>query len=124
MKPLGLSGSISLPRSVTPSGETDRAKKGFKGTATLRAQIEILIEYTQTNIKRQEKTQEPDLGFWGAEATAKRILDFAKHLAGGDRSKIPLLRDAVIQGFEKAAAILGGLPVFPRKPTGWYYGRV
>lgn len=46
-------------------------------------------------------------GEWGVDATANRILDFAKSLAGGDASKIETLRDAVNKGFAAAGKVWG-----------------
>lgn len=47
-------------------------------------------------------------GAYSVEAVATRILDMAKSLAGGDTSKIALLRDAVEKGFKAAGVELGG----------------
>lgn len=47
-------------------------------------------------------------GEWGVEATANRLLDFAKSLAGDDPSKIEELKEAVMQGFKAAEKLWGG----------------
>lgn len=47
-------------------------------------------------------------GYWSPEATAERILNFAKELAGGDPGKIEMLRKATEDGFKAAQAKLGG----------------
>ncbi len=47
-------------------------------------------------------------GEWGVNATATRILDFAKSLAGGDPAKIEELRDAVNKGFAAAGKAFNG----------------
>lgn len=49
-----------------------------------------------------------DGGEYSIDAVATRILDMAKALSGGDKSKIPLLRDAVIKGFEAAGMEFNG----------------
>lgn len=55
-------------------------------------------------------------GYYSAEATASRILDFAKALSGGDASKFKLLKDAVEKGFAEATDALGGeLPEISRQ---------
>lgn len=54
-------------------------------------------------------------GYWSAEKTAERILDFARSLAGDDKGKIGLLRDAVQKGFDEAERILGSLPDISRR---------
>lgn len=40
--------------------------------------------------------------YWSADATAQRIYDFARTLAGDDDSKLETLRDAVEKGFAQA----------------------
>ena len=42
--------------------------------------------------------------YWSAEATADRIYNFARTLAGGDSSKLETLRKAVDKGFAQAGA--------------------
>ena len=51
----------------------------------------------------------PD-GEYGIEAVSDRLVDFAKAISGGDRSKAEELRGAINQGFKEAERILGGLP--------------
>lgn len=53
---------------------------------------------------------------WGVAAVSSRIVDFAKSLAGGDKSKISVLRDAIEQGFKAAEEAFGGeLPEISKK---------
>ncbi|MGV8906232.1 MAG: hypothetical protein ACOH15_06520 [Acetobacterium sp.] len=47
-------------------------------------------------------------GYWGANQTSERILDFAKTLSGGDKTKITNLRNAFLEGFEQAKKAFGG----------------
>ena len=47
-------------------------------------------------------------GYWGADKTSERILDFAKTLSGGDKTKIENLRNGFLEGFEKAKEAFGG----------------
>ena len=47
-------------------------------------------------------------GEYSVDAVATRLMDMAKSLAGGDKSKIALLRDAVEKGFKAAGVELGG----------------
>lgn len=55
-------------------------------------------------------------GEFGVKAVSDRIVDFAKALSGGDKSKLPILRDAIKQGFEAAKEFLGGeLPEISQK---------
>jgi len=53
---------------------------------------------------------------WGVASVSTRIVDFAKNLAGGDKSKISVLRDAIEQGFKAAEEAFGGeLPEISKK---------
>jgi len=55
-------------------------------------------------------------GYFSVEETAKRLLDFAVALSGGDPSKIDLLRDAVQKGYKDAERQWGGeLPEITQK---------
>lgn len=55
-------------------------------------------------------------GEWGVEATANRILEFAKAISGGDPGKIETLRKAVDAGFKAAERSWGGtLPDISQK---------
>lgn len=47
-------------------------------------------------------------GEWGVEAVSQRIVDFAKAISGGDKSKLAELKAAIDQGFAQAADALGG----------------
>lgn len=46
-------------------------------------------------------------GEYSVDAVATRIMDMAKSLSGGDKSKISVLRDAVKEGFKAAGKELG-----------------
>jgi hypothetical protein len=54
--------------------------------------------------------QEALESYYSVEQTSNRIMDMARALSGGDKSKIPLLRKAVQDGFEQVQQILGELP--------------
>jgi hypothetical protein len=54
-------------------------------------------------------------GELGVEKTANRIVDFAKALSGGDKSKIEALKNAVLEGFKEAEKVLGKLPEISQK---------
>ncbi len=51
-----------------------------------------------------------DDGPLGAEAVSSRIVEFAKAISGGDKSKLGMLREAVDEGFNQVKNILGVLP--------------
>lgn len=46
-------------------------------------------------------------GYWSAESTSDRIVEFAKALTGGDPSKIEKMRDAIDKGFKEATKAWG-----------------
>ena len=51
-----------------------------------------------------------DNGPYGIEAMSDTIVDFAKAISGGDKSKLDKLVAAIDKGFSEAGRILGGLP--------------
>lgn len=57
-----------------------------------------------------------DDGEWGVAKTSERIIDFAKSLAGDDKSKYEALVAAIKEGFEAAKSAFGGeLPEISQK---------
>lgn len=65
-----------------------------------------LSEITQADID-EAKASISEGGFWSVDAVATRIMDMAKLLAGGDSSKLAVLKDAVIKGFNGAVSQFG-----------------
>lgn len=59
-----------------------------------------------TRLKAQEDISED--GFWGVKQTAARAVEFAKALAGGDRSKVDALKQAIEEGYKAAEKAWGG----------------
>lgn len=51
----------------------------------------------------------------GIEAMSDTIVDFAKAISGGDKSKLDTLIKAIDKGFSEAGRILGGLPEISMK---------
>jgi hypothetical protein len=78
-------------------------KQGFLAGGDLDALVQIDKE---TQLAAQEAISED--GYWGVNKTSERIVDFAKALSGGDPSKIPLLKQAVLDGFSEAEKAWGG----------------
>jgi hypothetical protein len=73
-------------------------KQGEKSNLTLFGKkLNVSIEDSQKAAKSIA-----DGGEYSIDAVATRIIDMAKALSGGDKSKIGLLRDAVKKGFEEA----------------------
>lgn len=60
----------------------------------------------QTRIEAQAAIDEG--GPYSPENTSDRIVDFAKAISGGDKSKLKVLRGAIEKGFEEAAKAFGG----------------
>ena len=55
-------------------------------------------------------------GYWSAEETSTRFLEFAQALSGGDPSKAEALKNAFIEGYKQAEEIWGGeLPELSKK---------
>ncbi len=83
------------------------AKNGenpWKGTQW---ENDIMIDIDEaTRAKAQAEIDEG--GYYSVDETAKRLLNFAVALSGGDPSKIGTLRDAVEKGFKQAENMWGG----------------
>ncbi|MBC3900879.1 hypothetical protein GH811_14785 [Acetobacterium malicum] len=67
--------------------------------------IDITID-SETQAAAQEAISED--GYFGVNKTSERIVDFAKALSGGDKSKLETLRNAFKEGFESAKKAFGG----------------
>jgi len=67
---------------------------------------DIDFDITDEAIKKAQADIGKD-GYWGAEATSDRFLEFAIALSGDDPSKADLLIDAVKEGFKQATELWG-----------------
>ncbi|MDO9493022.1 hypothetical protein [Acetobacterium sp.] len=67
--------------------------------------VEITVD-SETQAAAQEAISED--GYFGVNKTSERIVDFAKALSGGDKSKLETLRNAFKEGFESAKEAFGG----------------
>ncbi|MBO4825187.1 MAG: hypothetical protein J5487_07315 [Lachnospiraceae bacterium] len=66
--------------------------------------------------KAQAQADIAEDGYWGVKATSDRIIDFAKALTGGDKSKLNDMMEAFKQGYEQAEKTWGGkLPEISQK---------
>lgn len=54
-------------------------------------------------------------GQWGVDAVSTRIVDFAKAISGGDKTKIDELKAAIEKGFQEAEQYFGALPDISQK---------
>lgn len=74
------------------------AKQGEKSNLTLFGQkLNVTVDDSQ-----EAAEQIAEGGEYSVDAVSTRIIDMAKALSGGDKTKIPLLKDAVKKGFESA----------------------
>ncbi|MEO1815196.1 MAG: hypothetical protein ABGU93_06360 [Acetobacterium sp.] len=85
-------------------------KQGLKVNQVLKdlaegKDVEITVD-SETRAAAQEAISED--GYFGVNKTSERIVDFAKALSGGDKSKIETLRNAFKDGFESAKEAFGG----------------
>lgn len=60
----------------------------------------------ETRIEAQKSIDEG--GEFSVESVSDRMIDFAKAISGGDKSKIALLKEAVEKGFKEAEKAFGG----------------
>lgn len=128
--PISNSNDTKVAKTYTRDSNTiDRLKMEVeKQTQQLRDIVEKLImqqgEKTKeiglieidadTALKAQEEISED--GFWGVKQTSQRMFDFAKALSGGDPAKAQMMKDAFIEGFERAKEAWGGeLPEISNK---------
>jgi hypothetical protein len=68
-------------------------------------EVDITVD-SETQAAAQEAISED--GYFGVNKTSERIIEFAKALSGGDKSKIESLRNAFEEGFESAKEAFGG----------------
>lgn len=68
-------------------------------------EVDIVVD-SETQAAAQESISED--GYFGVNKTSERIVDFAKALSGGDKSKLEALRNAFKEGFESAKKAFGG----------------
>ncbi len=107
----GLRGFISSLREALEGRDkgpvTPSSIVGTKEYAAYQEQYgEITIEITETSVTNAKADIAQD-GYWGAEATSSRFLEFAQALSGSDPSKADMLMDAIKAGYEAAEEIWG-----------------
>ena len=59
-----------------------------------------------TRLNAQQEISED--GFWGVKQTSERAIDFAQSLAGGDPSKLALLKNSIEEGYKSDEKSWGG----------------
>ncbi len=68
----------------------------------------IEIKIKTENVEETENNENKITGYWGAEETSQRILDFAKKISGDNPEKFNLLLNSFKEGFEEAKKCFGG----------------
>lgn len=86
----------------------------------LKAKLEEILEAGGEEITPQmideAKANVAEDGYFGVEATANRLVDFAKALSGENPEKAEMLKDAFMKGFEQAEELWGDdLPEISQK---------
>lgn len=72
------------------------------------------VTIDETTRKEANKLIDKD-GPLGIKAVSDSIVDFAKALSGGDKSKLDTLKKAIDKGFKAAEQVLGKLPTISRE---------
>jgi hypothetical protein len=77
----------------------------------IKAKLEEILKEQADEITpemiNQAKEDVSEDGYFGVEATANRIVDFAKALSGGNPAKAEMLKEAFMTGFEQAEELWG-----------------
>ena len=96
---------------IAHQAEKHGAKKNvIELSGALKDQLE---EITGKKPEGIEGTETETEDYWGAEATAMRIFEFAKSLSGDNVEFADTLRDAFIKGYGLAAKTYGGKDKLP-----------
>lgn len=83
--------------------------------ANLRESEDKVVEITP-EMRAEAQKLVADGGEFSIENTSTRLVDFAKAISGGDKSKIDVLRENIKKGYEEAQKAFGGeLPEISKK---------
>lgn len=97
---LGTQAAKAKNAAGTTYGDVLSKINGLK-TGSIKDQIAGMT-FSDEDVAAAQKSIGED-GEWGVNAVATRIMDMAVSLSGGDSSKLELLKNAVLKGFEGAA---------------------
>ncbi|MGN0610189.1 MAG: hypothetical protein ACI4JI_00265 [Ruminiclostridium sp.] len=100
--------------SVVDTLISHQASKYTYNTKQIELSDELKSQIEEATGKKIEEENTESEDYWGAEATAKRIFDFAKSLAGDDSKYADTLKDAFIKGFGLAEKSYGGKNKLPK----------
>ncbi len=81
------------------------------GTTQAEPSQTVIYEIEQLNIEINYTEESSGIGeddYWGVEATAQRIVDFAAALSGGDPETMSMLKDVVHDAFGECEKVFGG----------------
>lgn len=70
-------------------------------------EVTLEIEFTEEDVE-QAKIDVAEGGYWSAEETSDRLVDFAKALSGGNPEKAEMLKEAFVAGFKEVEEMFGG----------------
>ena len=100
--------------SVVDTLISHQASKYTYNTKQIELSYELKSQIEEATGKKIEEENTESEDYWGAEATAKRIFDFAKSLAGDDSKYADTLKEAFIKGFGLAEKSYGGKDKLPK----------
>lgn len=100
--------------SVVDTLISHQASKYTYNTKQIELSDELKSQIEEATGKKIEEENTESEDYWGAEATAKRIFDFAKSLAGDDSKYADTLKEAFIKGFGLAEKAYGGKDKLPK----------
>ena len=100
--------------SVVDTLISHQASKYTYNTKQIELSDELKSQIEEATGKKIEEENTESEDYWGAEATAKRIFDFAKNLAGDDSKYADTLKEAFIKGFGLAEKAYGGKDKLPK----------
>ena len=100
--------------SVVDTLISHQASKYTYNTKQIELSDELKSQIEEATGKKIEEENTESEDYWGAEATAKRIFDFAKSLAGDDSKYADTLKKAFIKGFGLAEKSYGGKDKLPK----------
>ena len=99
---------------IAHQAEKHGAKKNvIELSGALKDQLEEITGKKTEGADGVEGAETETEDYWGAEATAMRIFEFAKNLSGDNLEYADTLRDAFIKGFGLAARSYGGKDKLP-----------
>ena len=100
--------------SVVDTLISHQASKYTYNTKQIELSDELKSQIEEATGKKIEEENTESEDYWGAEATAKRIFDFAKNLAGDNSKYADTLKEAFIKGFGLAEKAYGGKDKLPK----------